>query len=44
MEKKPRRHYTPEDKVRILRLYLLGGTAVSEIREKEVIHPTLFYH
>ena len=43
MEKKPRRQYSPEDKVRLLRLHLLEGKPVSEICEKEGIHPTLFY-
>lgn len=33
MEKKPRRQYSPEEKVRILRLHLLEGKAVSEICE-----------
>lgn len=43
MEKKPRRQYRPEEKVRILRLHLLEGRPVSEICEQEGIHPTLFY-
>jgi hypothetical protein len=43
MEKKPRRQYSPEEKVRILRLHLLEGKAVSEICEREGIHPTSFY-
>jgi transposase-like protein len=43
MEKKPRRQYSPEEKVRILRLHLLENQPVSEICEKEGIHPTLFY-
>lgn len=43
MEKKPRRQYSPEEKVRILRLHLLEGQTISEICEKEGIHPTLFY-
>ena len=43
MEKKQRRQYSPEEKVRILRLHLLEGKAVSEICEREGIHPTLFY-
>lgn len=42
--KKPiRRHHSPEDKVRILRLHLLERKAISEICEAEGIHPTLFY-
>ena len=43
MEKKPRRQYSPEEKVRILRLHLLEGKVVSEICEREGIHPTLFF-
>ncbi len=43
MEKKTRRHHQPEDKVRLLRLHLVEGKPVSEICEKEGIHPTLFY-
>src|SRR5215211_4314553 len=43
MEKKIRRQFSPEEKIRILRLHLLEGTAVSEICQREGIHPTLFY-
>ena len=43
MEKRTRRQYSPEEKVRILRLHLLEGIAVSGICEQEGIHPTLFY-
>jgi len=43
MEKKNRRQFSPSDKVRILRLHLLEGKAISEICEAEGIHPTLFY-
>ena|SRR5438128_4541776 len=43
MEKKNRRQFNPADKVRILRLHLLEGKAISEICEAEGIHPTLFY-
>jgi transposase-like protein len=43
MEKKTRRQHSPEEKVRILRLHLLDGKAVSEICERNGIHPTLFY-
>jgi transposase len=41
--KKSRRHHSPEDKVRILRLHLLEGRPISEICEAEGIHPTQFY-
>ena len=43
MEKKTRRQYRPEEKIRILRLHLLESQPVSEICEKEGLHPTLFY-
>ena len=43
MEKKNRRQFSPEDKVRILRLHLLEGKTISEICEAEQIQPTLFY-
>jgi transposase len=39
----PRRYHSPADKVRILRLHLLEGRAISEICEAEEIHPTMFY-
>lgn len=38
-----RRYHSPADKVRILRLHLLEGRAISEICEAEGIHPTMFY-
>ena len=43
MEKKNRRQFSPQDKVRILCLHLLEGKAISEMCEAEGIHPTLFY-
>ena len=43
MENKNRRHHTPEQKVRLLRLHLLENKPISEICEAEGIHPTLFY-
>jgi len=43
MNKTTRRHHSPGDKVRILRLHLLEGKPISEICEAEGIHPTLFY-
>jgi|SRR5450432_66290 len=43
MEKRIRRQFSPEDKVRLLRLHLLEGKAVSDICEAEGIQPTLFY-
>jgi len=35
MEKKPRRQYRPEEKIRVLRLHLLEHQHVSEICEQE---------
>lgn len=43
MDKKTRRQHSPEDKVRILRLHLLEHQPISELCEREGIHPTLFY-
>ena len=43
MSQKNRRHHSPQDKVRILRLHLLEGKAISEICDTEGIHPTQFY-
>ena len=43
MEKR-RRHYSPEQKVAILREHLIEQLPVSELCEKHQIHPTLFYH
>jgi transposase-like protein len=38
-----RRQHTAEEKVRLLRLHLLEGKAISAICEEHGIHPTLFY-
>lgn len=38
-----RRHFSPEDKVKILRLHLLEKIPVSEVCEKHQITPTQFY-
>lgn len=38
-----RRHYSPEEKVKVLRQHLLEGIPISEVCEKEGINPTLFY-
>ena len=38
-----RRHFSPEDKVKILRLHLLEKIPVSEVCEKHQITPTMFY-
>jgi transposase len=38
-----RRHYSPEEKVKILRFHLLENKPVSELCDQHGIHPTLFY-
>jgi transposase len=38
-----RRHYAPEEKVKILREHLLEGCPISAVCEKHQINPTLFY-
>jgi transposase-like protein len=38
-----RRHYAPEEKVRILREHLLEGQPISEVCQKHQINPTQFY-
>jgi transposase len=40
---KPRRHYSPQQKVAILREHLIEQVPISELCEKHHIHPTLFY-
>jgi transposase len=41
--KKDRKHYTPEEKVSILRGHLVEKVPVSEICEKLGLQPTVFY-
>ncbi len=43
MPAKTRRHFSPQDKIKILRLHLLEGRPISELCEEHSIHPTLFY-
>jgi transposase-like protein len=38
-----RRHYAPEEKVKILRQHLLEGKPISEVCEQHQINPTQFY-
>ena len=38
-----RRHYSPQQKVAILREHLIEQVPISELCEKHHIHPTLFY-
>ena len=39
----PRRHYTPEQKVNILRQHLIERTPVRDLCDQHGIAPTLFY-
>src|SRR5438477_10330449 len=41
--KKQRKHYTPEEKVAILRRHLLEQVAISELCDKHGLQPTVFY-
>ena len=43
MSRKPRKHYTPHEKVAVLREHLLEGKAVSEVCERHDLQPTVFY-
>ena len=38
-----RRHYAPEEKVKILREHLLEGRPISEVCDQHQINPTQFY-
>jgi transposase-like protein len=38
-----RRHFTPQEKVCILRCHLLDKLPISDLCEKHGIHPTVFY-
>lgn len=38
-----RRHFSPEDKIKILRLHFLDRVPISEVCEKHEITPTQFY-
>lgn len=40
---KERRHFSPEEKVKILREHLIEDKPISEVCEKYQIQPTLFY-
>ena len=41
--KKQRKHYTPEEKVAILRRHLLEQVPISELCDKQGLQPTGFY-
>jgi transposase len=40
---KPRRHFTGQEKVKILREHLVDRVPISQVCEKHRIQPTLFY-
>ena len=41
--KKPRKHYTPEEKVVIMRRHLVEGVPISDLCEERGLQPTVFY-
>ena len=41
--RKKRKHYSPEEKVRLLKEHLVNGTAVSQICDENKLQPTVFY-
>lgn len=43
MSQTERRHFSGQEKVKILRMHLLEGKAVSELCEQNKINPSLFY-
>jgi transposase len=42
-DKQPRRHFTPQEKVVIVKRHLLEGIPVSSLCDEFEINPTLFY-
>lgn len=43
MSRKPRKHYSAQEKVAILREHLLEGKPVSEVCQQHQLQPTVFY-
>lgn len=43
-DKQTRRHFTPQEKVAIVKRHLLEGVPVSTLCDQFKINPTLFYH
>ena len=41
--KKHRKHYTPEEKVAILRRHLVEGVPISDLCDESGLQPTVFY-
>src|SRR4051794_30045834 len=42
-DKRTRRHFTPQEKVAIVKRHLLEGVAISNVCDEFQINPTLFY-
>jgi transposase-like protein len=43
MSRKPRKHYSAQEKVAVLREHLLEGKPVSEVCQQHQLQPTVFY-
>ena len=43
MSQLERRHFSAEEKVKVLRMHLVEGKAVSDLCEQHKINPSLFY-
>jgi transposase len=43
MSRKPRKQYSAQEKVAILREHLLEGKPVSEVCQRHQLQPTVFY-
>jgi transposase len=43
MSRKPRKQYTPQEKVAILRQHLVEGKPVSEVCQQQQLQPTVLY-
>jgi transposase-like protein len=43
MSRKPRKQYSAQEKVAILREHLLEGNAISEVCQRHQLQPTVFY-
>ena len=43
MSRKPRKQYTPQEKVAIVREHLVEGKPISEVCQRHQLQPTVFY-
>ena len=43
MSQNERRHFSGQEKVKILRMHLVEGKPISDLCERHQIHPSLFY-